>query len=335
MGSTWPGVANRDFDCLVTVGRLRPIIRGMSTFLFNLASARTKMPELAKKQEQPKNSSAKRWSWRIIRTLLVAYLLILLLMTTFERWLVYPAPPASAGDWKADRYPHEDIEFASADGTKLHGWLFDRAEPANLIVYFHGNGEDVARNAARMNNLRNQLNSAVFIIDYRGYGKSEGSPNEAGVIADGIAAQKWMAERYNVETDEIVLMGRSLGGGVAIAAAAEQGAKAVVLQNTFARMVDTAAALHWYLPVKQLMQNRYDSIARIAKYDGPVFQTHGDRDELVSIADAKRLFAAVPGKVKKFETWEGAGHNDPPPPEYVGQLNDFLMVIRQPAAVAK
>ncbi len=280
-------------------------------------------------------NKVRKYSWRIIRTLIVAYLLILLLMTSFERWLVYPAPPATAGDWKATRYPHEDIEFQSADGTKLHGWLFDRAEPNFLIVYFHGNGEHVANNAALMDEYRNRLNAAVFIIDYRGYGKSDGSPNEAGVIADGVAAQKWMAERYKVATDEIVLMGRSLGGGVAIAAAAEQGAKAVVLQNTFARMVDTAAALHWYLPVRQLMQNRYDSIARIQKYDGPVFQAHGDRDTLVLIDDAKRLFAAVPGKVKQFETWQGAGHIDPPPPEYVGQLKEFLTKIREPAAATK
>jgi uncharacterized protein len=263
-------------------------------------------------------------AWRVTRPLLIAYLLVVLLMTFLETWLVYPAPPRASGDWTASQYPHEDVEFQSADGTQLHGWLFEHPSPRYYIVYFHGNGEHVAYNADRMDELRRELEASVFIFDYRGYGKSEGSPNESGLIADGIAAQNWMADRLGVATEEIVLMGRSIGGGVAVAVAAQQGAKALVLENTFASMVDTAAGLYRWLPVRLVMRNRYDSLARIANYKGPVLQTHGDADSIVPIAQGRQLFEAIPSKNKSFLAWPNGMHNDPQPTEYLEKLRDFL-----------
>ena len=85
------------------------------------------------------------------------------------------------------------------------------------------------------------LHASVFIFDYRGYGHSEGRPNEAGCIADGRAAQHWLAERMGIQPNEVVLMGRSLGGAVAVALAAENGAQALVLENAFPTMPDVAA----------------------------------------------------------------------------------------------
>jgi fermentation-respiration switch protein FrsA (DUF1100 family) len=264
------------------------------------------------------------WGWWFAKPFLIAYLVVLLVMTFLETWLVYPAPERTAGDWICAAYDHQDVEFESADGTRLHGWLFEHPDPKQVVLYFHGNGEHVAFNGDLMDELRDELDATVMVFDYRGYGKSEGKPNEAGVIADGMAAQQWLAKRTGVPTSEIVLMGRSLGGGVAIASAEKLGAKALVLQSTFATMVDAAAVHYPWLPVKLLMRNRYDSIGRIAAHDGPVLQSHGTSDEVIPYSEARRLFEAVPSKQKQWVDVPGGYHNTPQPASYYPVLREFL-----------
>ncbi len=266
-----------------------------------------------------------RWTAGLARRVLIVYLLVLLGMTFIERWLVYPAPPSASGDWELE--PDEAISdawFQSEDGTRLHGWYFSRDNPRRVVLYFHGNGEDVSNNRDLMDLLRNELDAAVLIFDYRGYGLSDGKPNEAGVVADGLAAHRWIAEQTGRKLDEIILIGRSIGGGVAVAVADQQGAAALVLQSTFARLTDAAAGLFPWLPVRWLMKNRYDSLDRIARYGGPVLISHGAADELVPIAQAKRLLDAAPGKQKRFYEIPDAGHNDPQPPGYYSALKEFL-----------
>ncbi|CAN0344936.1 unnamed protein product, partial [Ectocarpus sp. 4 AP-2014] len=171
--------------------------------------------------------------------------------------------------------------------------------------------------------LRDRLNAAVLVFDYRGYGKSEGVPTEAGVVADSLAAQRWLAERTGRSTEEILVIGRSLGGGAATAIAAEQGAAALILQSTFTRLPDAAASHYPWLPVRWVMQNRYDSLARVAAYTGPVFVSHGTEDRVVPFEQGQRLYKAATGP-KRFLSFEGLGHNTPQPPSYYDDLKRFL-----------
>jgi fermentation-respiration switch protein FrsA (DUF1100 family) len=113
---------------------------------------------------------------------------------------------------------------------------------------------------------------------------------------------------------------------VAVALAAEGGAKALVLENTFSRMVDVAAFSHWWLPVKLVMRNRYDSLARIQKYDGPIFQCHGQSDTLIPLQFGQELYAAAPTKTKQFLLGTG-GHDDGPPDDYYPKLAAFLDAV--------
>lgn len=262
-------------------------------------------------------------AYRVTRTLLLSYVLLLVLMMFLETWLVYPVPELSRSDWSPAGVDFEEVHFASADGTKLHGWFFPRENAKRAILYCHGNGEQVADNADLMEFLGEQLNTQMFVFDYRGYGHSEGRPHEAGLIADGSAAQQWLAEKTGRQLNEITLMGRSIGGGVAIALAAENGAASLVLQNTFTRLTDAAASHYPWLPVRWLMRNRYDSLGRIASYDGPVFQSHGTSDRVVPFAQGEELFAAIPSEQKEFYRLRG-GHNDGQPAAYYEALAEFL-----------
>jgi fermentation-respiration switch protein FrsA (DUF1100 family) len=273
------------------------------------------------------NQSAKAWlqlGWRIVRPLLLAYLLVVLAMMLLESRLVYPIPSPELGDWNPAGLGHEDVWFESADGTRLHGWFVPHAAPKRAILFCHGNGEHVAFNADLAARLRDSLQASVFLFDYRGYGRSAGRPSEQGCIADGRAAQRWLAKRMAIEPDAVVLMGRSLGTAVAIALAAEEGAAALILENAFPSMTDVAALHHPWLPVRWAMDNRYDSLSRIAHFHGPVVQSHGTDDTLIPLAMGRRLFDAAPGRHKRWIAFPSLGHNSPWPSTYYADLAAFL-----------
>jgi uncharacterized protein len=245
-------------------------------------------------------------------------------MAFLETRLVYPIPALSRGDWKPTNFPYEDVEFTSADGTKLHGWFFPRPNSKRAILYCHGNGEDVAADGDLGFHLSNVLRSSVLVFDHRGYGHSEGSPTEAGCIADGSAAQKWLAGRVGIQPNDVILIGRSLGSAVAIALAAGNGCRALVLENSFPSIVAVAAQHYAWLPVKWIMRNRYDNLARIQRYNGPLWQSHGNDDALIPLASARTLFDASPSQNKKWIEFPQCGHNDPRPNRYYNELASYL-----------
>lgn len=247
-----------------------------------------------------------------------------MLIKVIERSLVYPVPSRERGDWRPRWLRPQNVWFRSGDNTKLHGWYVPNPDARRLVVYCHGNGEHVADQANLVFRLQSQLGATVFIFDYRGYGRSRGKPHERGCVADGLAAQRWLAEREGVSTDDIVVMGRSIGGAVGVAIAAEQGARALVLENTFSKMTDVAAHLYPWLPVRLVMRNRYNSVKRAPAYCGPLFQYHSRTDEIVPFELGRRLFDAIPSRQKQFFEVPYGRHNDSPPPSYYAALAQFL-----------
>jgi fermentation-respiration switch protein FrsA (DUF1100 family) len=255
----------------------------------------------------------------------VVYLLVLLVLLLLENSLLYPAPKYPEGDWQAAYLPHEDVFFESADGTKLHGWLVEHPQPRAVLLYLHGNGDCVGYLGPYLQQLRDNHQITIFAFDYRGYGRSEGAPGEQGILEDGHAAQMWLAERLNLKPADIVLMGRSLGGGVAVDLAANNGARGLILQSTFTSLPDAAACLYPWAPVRWLMKNRYDSLSKIGRYLGSVLMSHGADDDLVPCDLGRKLFDAVPGS-KRFIELSG-GHNDEESPEYYEALDEFLISL--------
>jgi uncharacterized protein len=247
-----------------------------------------------------------------------------MLIQLIERSLVYPRPSRERGDWRPRWLRPQNVWFRSADNTKLHGWYVPNQDARRLVVYCHGNCEHVADQANLIFRLQSYLAATVFVFDYRGYGRSRGKPQERGCIADGLAAQRWLADREGVDTQDIVLLGRSIGGAIAVAMAAEQGARALVVENTFSRMTDAAAALYPWLPVRLVMSNRYKSIDRIKNYHGPLFQAHGTGDEIVSIELGRRLFEGSTRRRKHFYEVPNLRHHDTMPPMYYSTLAAFL-----------
>ena len=185
-------------------------------------------------------------------------------------------------------------------------------KPKRLVVYCHGNGEHVADQANLVFRLQSHLPATVFVFDYRGYGRSRGKPYERGCVADGMAAQRWLAEQEGVETEDIVVMGRSIGGGVAVAVAAEQGARALVLENTFSRMTDAAAHLYPWLPVRLVMWNRYNSVSGSRSTTARCSNATARPTRSCRSSWAGRCFDAAPSRMKQFYEVPYARHNDTP-----------------------
>ena len=218
-----------------------------------------------------------------------------------------------------------EVVFHSADGTQLHGVYYAAPKPGprTVLLFLHGNAGDLVGRLPVAKKLQRDCNASVLVFDYRGFGRSEGTPNEKGLIADARAAKKWLAAKEGVQPGDIVLMGRSLGGGVAVGLASEDGAKALVLQSTFARISNVGSKMFWGLPVRWMMNDKFDSVDKIANYGGPLLHSHGDADTLIDYSEGEELFAAAKGP-KEFFRCVGGGHNTPQPPAYYSKLAGFL-----------
>ena len=242
----------------------------------------------------------------ILLTVLLGYVVLVALMYVAQRRLMYfpdraRTPPAMAGLPAA-----EEIALDTEDGERVIAWSVPPREGKPVVLYFHGNGGSLAYRAARFRALVAD-GTGLLALSYRGYGGSSGSPSEAGLIADGRALYRYAAARYPAE--QIALWGESLGGGVAIALAAQEKVGRLILEAPFTSAEDVAARAYPFAPVRLLMKDRFRSDARIGAVSAPVLVLHGDRDGIVPIALGERLYALVRAP-KRLVRFPGGGHED-------------------------
>ncbi|MGD0517254.1 MAG: alpha/beta hydrolase [Thermoguttaceae bacterium] len=274
-------------------------------------------------EKDTKKASWRRSIIRLIRSLAVVYLLVMVCMMFLENSLIFFPSRYPSGDWKPGGLTFEDAWFQAADGTKLHGWYVPREKPSSAILFCHGNAGNITHRADILEQLHNTVGASVLIFDYRGYGRSEGKPNEAGILADARAARAWLANREKIKEKDIVVMGESLGGAVAVDLAAKDGAKGLVLISTFTSLPDVAAYHYPIFPVRLLMRTRLDAVGQIANYKGPLLQMHGEADTIVPFKFGHRLFDAA-NEPKQLLVFPQHDHNDLPPDQFFETLKTFL-----------
>ena len=240
-----------------------------------------------------------------------------------EKSLIYFPTRYPTGNWQPPGLKFEDAWFTAADGTRLHGWYIPQENPRAFVLFCHGNGGNLTDWTPVMQILHDRIGAAVLIFDYRGYGRSEGKPSETGILADARAARAWLANRAGIAENQIVLMGRSLGGAVAVDLAAADGAKGLVLESTFTSLPDVGKSVYPWLPVGSIARSQFNSLAKIPQYRGPLLQSHGTGDRLIPYQMGRRLFDAA-GEPKRFVPIPGGDHNDPQTEEYYQALAAFL-----------
>ncbi len=273
----------------------------------------------------------RRWLKIVLGSIAVAYLILVVMLMFLEESLIFFPSKYPEGIWNPSGLPIEDARFQAADGTKLHGWYVPREHSAAAVLFLHGNAGNITDRFDSLERLHDVVGASVLIFDYRGYGRSEGKPSEKGILADARAARAWLAKQEHIPEKEIVLMGESLGGGVAVDLAAADGARALVLVSTFNSLPDVAAYHYPLFPVRLLMRTRLDSESKIPNYHGPLLQFHGRDDTVIPFRFGKKLFDAA-NEPKELVVSEHHDHNDYVPTSFYEKLKKYLDGLPQKQA---
>ncbi len=230
--------------------------------------------------------------------------------------------------------PYEDVWLDTEDGLRLHAWLIPAPEERGVLLFFHGNAGNISH---RIDSIRifRELGLSVLIVDYRGYGQSDGRPSEQGMYLDALAAWHWLREAHGVPPERIVVFGRSLGSAVAAWLAARERPAAVILESAFTSAPDLGADLMPWLPVRWVLRFDFDTRAAVGRFSSPVLVVHSRQDEIVPFAHGEAVFAAAP-EPRYLLPIQG-GHNDGfirSRTEYVAGLQGFLdRYLALPAAL--
>lgn len=246
-------------------------------------------------------------------------LLCALLYVHQDRFIFFPVrnDAALARAWEKQR-----VQIASGDNT-VEGWWADAPQSASssVVLYFGGNGEDVLYTASMAYRFHARR---LLVTNYRGYGANPGKPSQAALFQDALAIYDYAVRQPGVHPEDIVVMGRSLGSGVATYLAAHRPVQAAILITPFDSILAVAELHYPFFPVSTLLKHPFQSDTFAAQICVPAIIVAGDQDRVVPAVHARRLFAAWAGK-KAIHVLNGAGHNDiERHPQYFSLINEFL-----------
>jgi fermentation-respiration switch protein FrsA (DUF1100 family) len=225
-----------------------------------------------------------------------------------KRRLIFRPDTTPPGDPPADIAGAVAVTTTSPDGLALRGWFLPPPDAARFVVlYLHGNGGNIGNRANRLRQVA-RLGWGALLVGYRGYGGNPGSPSEAGLLSDSRAGLAALAAR-GIAPERIVLWGESLGTGLAVQLAAGTRFAAVVLEAPYTSLTDIARARYPGVPVRLLLRDRFDSLARIGRVTSPLIVLAGERDRIVPQALSRRLFAQA-REPKQLRLQPAAGHEE-------------------------
>jgi hypothetical protein len=254
------------------------------------------------------NVSAPRapaWWKRALRSAGLTAALVLLLGAGFvvfleESFIYFP----HKGD--VGPSPGEDVWLTASDGVRIHGWYVTHPEARHTLLWLHGNAGNIEYRRDMLEDLR-ALPANVLLIDYRGYGKSEGKPTEKGLCRDARAAYDWLCGRTKPE--RIVLLGKSLGAGPACDLAAQAPVGGLIVQSAFTSAPDMAPLVMPLFPARWFMRTKFDNLSKVAALPCPKLFIHSRDDEIIPFRMGEALHAAA-AEPKECAWFDRAGHND-------------------------
>jgi|HubBroStandDraft_6_1064221.scaffolds.fasta_scaffold08019_5 fermentation-respiration switch protein FrsA (DUF1100 family) len=293
----------------------------------------------------PKGNGVRGKAAWVGRRIVLWYVIILVMLALFQRRLIYQPTQADAIDPEFSgllKGQFEKVAVDTTDGLQLNGWFMRAAADAGrnslhpVVIYFPGNAGHRGYRAIELDVI-SRLGADIYLFDYRGFGDNAGSPSEEKFADDARAIWRTVTGTRGAKPSQVIILGESLGGGVATRLAADVCAAGtppggLILRSTFSSLVDVAAHHYWWLPVRALLIDRFPSAERIATVTCPVLVIHGTADTIVPFSYGKRLFEAAPKTssnaiAKTFAELHGAGHNDilyVARDEYRKSVRDFL-----------
>ena len=227
-------------------------------------------------------------------------------MSLADRFVYFPTREHDGGTPAAIGLEYRDVYLRTGDGVRVHAWFVPGPSGALPFLFLHGNAGNISHRLDKLVVLH-QLGASVLLLDYRGYGLSEGEPDEPGTYRDADAAYEWL-RREGGQPAPLVVYGESLGGTIGTDLAARRPVAGLILESTPSSIL--AVARHHYplLPLGLLLSARYDALAKIGAVSAPVLILHSTEDEIVPFAMAEEMFAAAQAP-KRLVRLHG-GHND-------------------------
>jgi fermentation-respiration switch protein FrsA (DUF1100 family) len=219
---------------------------------------------------------------------------------------------------------YQDVEFVTEDDIRLHGWFIPNENAEKTILFFHGNAGNISHRLESID-IFNRLGLNVFIIDYRGYGQSEGKITEKGSYRDAEAAWHYLVNIRGIDEKQIIVFGRSLGASIAAWLASKQAPSALIIESGFTSVPSMGQRLYPFLPVRWLAHFRYDTMQYVQSVSCPVLVAHSKDDEIIPYDEGRKIFDAA-NNPKHFLEMQG-GHNDGfmvSGSDYINGLRDFI-----------
>lgn len=217
----------------------------------------------------------------------------------------------------------EDVYITTGDNIEINGWFIPHTGARYTLLFCHGNAGNIGHRLEKIMLLR-QASLNIFIIDYRGYGRSRGRPSEAGIYLDTKAAYDYLVEQRKIRPGDVILYGESLGCAAVIHLAAQEPVGALIVEGAFTRGRDMARRVYPFLP-SFLFSDSYDSLSKVGEITVPKLFLHSRDDEIVPLDLAGRLYNAAAGP-KHFVELSG-GHNSAfldSQEKYVSSITSFI-----------
>ena len=248
---------------------------------------------------------------KTLLSLAAFYLIFLVILTLFQRKFIY-FPYKLDKEFEFPQYvsPLEEVFITCENGNTINGLYAPGKEDYPTILIFHGNAGNITHRDIILQGF-NRLGYAVLLIDYQGYGKSEGTPSEKNLYLDGRASLEWLNNEKNVTPAEIVLFGKSLGSGLAVELATTNSFKGLILESPFTSIASVARSHFPYniFPVNLMLIDKFDNAAKIQRVESPLLITHGVEDTIVDKKEGEKLFRQA-NMPKELYLIEGADHNN-------------------------
>jgi fermentation-respiration switch protein FrsA (DUF1100 family) len=255
-------------------------------------------------------AKARRLGQVVLVAVAAGILLVVVTLRFIENRLIYfpPRYPEGFPSPQIVEREVEDVWLLTADGVRINA--FYRSNPASkqVLLWFHGNAENIGYGLDHLRALA-KIGVNILAVDYRGYGKSEGKPDEAGVYQDADAAYDYLLKQRHFRAEDIFIYGHSLGGAVAVNLASRRPCGGLIVESSFTNARAMARRMFAIPLIAYVAKSRFDSLQKIRDVRAPILIVHGTRDEVVPYAMGQELFRAAP-EPKRFYPIDGGGHNN-------------------------
>ena len=243
----------------------------------------------------------------VVLTVMAGYLILAALLYISQSGLIYYPERQLMAFPNQFGLSYEPVSFEADDGVRLSGWYLDANPSHSVLLFFHGNAGNISHRMVSLQ-LFNRLGFSTFIIDYRGYGESEGKPSEVGTYLDAEAAWRYLVEQRKVDPSQIVIFGRSLGAAIGSYVASKYAPRALIIESAFTNVADLAGKYYPFMPVRWLTRFEYNTVDYVSAKKCPLLVVHSRQDDIIPFSHGRKIFDAAP-MPKEFLEISGS-HND-------------------------